>query len=87
MDTTTRQTTHTLGWISTVLVVIGALNWLLVGAFRVDLVASIFGPMSWLSRLIYVLVGLAGLYEIYFTRQLTREAQGRIPTTTAPRAV
>ena len=44
------------------LVIIGALNWLLVGAFHFDLVAAIFGTMSVLSRIVYVVVGLAGIY-------------------------
>lgn len=47
------------------LVIIGAINWLLVGLFRFDLVASIFGGTGALiSRIVYVLVGLAGLYCI-----------------------
>lgn len=44
------------------LVIIGAINWGLIGFFRFDLVAFIFGNMSWLSRIIYVLVGIGGLY-------------------------
>jgi uncharacterized protein len=44
------------------LVIVGALNWLLVGAFHFDLVAAIFGNMSLLARVVYVVVGLAGLY-------------------------
>lgn len=44
------------------LVIVGALNWLLVGAFKFDLVAALFGNMSFLSRIVYSLVGLAGLY-------------------------
>lgn len=44
------------------LVIIGAVNWLLVGLFKFDLVAFLFGNMSWLSRIVYTLVGLAGLY-------------------------
>lgn len=44
------------------LVIVGAVNWLLVGLFRFDLVAFLFGDMSWLSRIVYTLVGLAGLY-------------------------
>jgi uncharacterized membrane protein YuzA (DUF378 family) len=44
------------------LVIIGALNWLLVGAFHFDLVAAIFGQMSALSRIVYIIVGLCGLY-------------------------
>ncbi len=51
--------------ISLVLVIIGALNWLLVGLFRYDLVASLFGGAdSLISRIIYVVVGLAGLWCI-----------------------
>ncbi|URW89456.1 DUF378 domain-containing protein [[Ruminococcus] torques] len=46
------------------LVIIGAVNWLLIGVFRFDLVAFICGNMSWLSRIIYTLVGLCGLYLI-----------------------
>ena len=44
------------------LVIVGALNWLLVGAFHFDLVAAIFGQMSALSRIVYIVVGLCGLY-------------------------
>ena len=53
-----------------VLVIIGALNWLLVGIARFDLVTSIFGgnlfngSMSIFSRIIFSLVGIAGLYSI-----------------------
>lgn len=52
------------------LVIVGALNWALVGVFRFDLVAFIFGDMSWLSRIVYTLVGLAGLYLISFYMRL-----------------
>lgn len=52
------------------LVIIGALNWLLIGIFRFDLVAFIFGDMSWLSRIIYALVGICGLYLISFYMRL-----------------
>lgn len=51
--------------IALVLVIIGALNWLLVGLFQYDLVAGIFGgPAASISRVIYTLVGLAGLWAI-----------------------
>lgn len=46
------------------LVIIGAINWGLIGFFQFDLMAFIFGNMSWLSRIIYALVGLSGLYMI-----------------------
>lgn len=46
------------------LVIIGAINWGLIGFFRFDLVAFIFGDMSWLTRIIYAVVGMGGLYLI-----------------------
>lgn len=50
--------------------IIGAVNWGLIGVLNFDLVAFIFGEMSWLSRIVYTLVGLAGLYLITFFGQL-----------------
>ncbi|HEY3426060.1 MAG TPA: DUF378 domain-containing protein [Negativicutes bacterium] len=48
-----------------VLVIIGALNWLLVGLFQFDFVATIFGGQaSLLSRIVYTLVGIAGVWAI-----------------------
>ncbi len=46
------------------LVIVGAVNWLLVGIFRFDLVAFLFGNLTWISRIIYAAVGLCGLYLI-----------------------
>lgn len=46
------------------LVIIGAINWGMVGFFRIDLVAYLFGDMSWLSRIIYAVIGICGLYLI-----------------------
>lgn len=57
--------------VALILVIVGALNWLLVGLFRFDLVAAIFGGQNaMLSRIVYSLVGLAGLWT---TRLLFRE--------------
>jgi len=53
-----------LNLITLVLVIIGGLNWGLVGAANFDLVAAIFGEGSALSRVVYVLVGLSALYQI-----------------------
>ncbi len=51
--------------VALILMIIGALNWGLIGLFRFDLVASIFGGMTGVvSRIIYSLVGLAGLWGI-----------------------
>ena len=55
-----------LNYIALTLVIIGALNWLLVGFFSFNLVDSIFGELSILSRIIYVLVGISGLWSISF---------------------
>ncbi len=53
--------------IALILVIVGALNWLLVGLFKFDLVATIFGGQtSFLSRIVYVLVGLSGIWSISF---------------------
>ena len=52
--------------ISLTLAIIGALNWLLIGVFRFDLVAFLFGNMTLLSRIVYILVGLSGLYLLTF---------------------
>ncbi len=46
--------------------IIGAINWGLIGFFNFDLVAFLFGDMSMLSRIVYGLVGLCGLYLISF---------------------
>lgn len=48
-----------------VLVTIGAVNWGLVGTSRVDLVEKLFGRGSSVSRIIYSLVGIAGIYHIF----------------------
>lgn len=46
------------------LVIVGALNWLLIGLFKFDLVEAIFGTMSIFSRIIYTLVGISGIISI-----------------------
>ena len=50
--------------IALVLIIIGAINWGLVGIFNYNLVDSIFGTMSIVSRIIYALVGISGLWGI-----------------------
>lgn len=72
----------TLDWIAIVLVVIGGLNWLLVGAFEYDLVAVIFGEMSGLSRAVYALVGLAAIYTIIAAPRLLRHDRARMQSLT-----
>jgi uncharacterized membrane protein YuzA (DUF378 family) len=50
--------------ITLLLVIIGGINWGLVGLFGFDLVAAIFGQMSALSRIVYALVGISALWQI-----------------------
>lgn len=62
-----------VSWIAVILVIIGGLNWGLVGFFKFDLVATIFGDMSTLSRIVYALVGLAALYMVFWKFFMTSE--------------
>lgn len=52
----------TLDLVSLVLVIVGGLNWALVGVFNFNLVSAIFGDMSAISRIVYTLVGLSAIY-------------------------
>lgn len=53
-----------LHMVTFLLLVVGGLNWLLVGAFDFDLVATIFGEMTAVARVVYVLVGLSAIFEL-----------------------
>ena len=56
----------TLKWIATLLLVIGSINWGLVGALNFNVVDAIFGMGSVISTIIYILVGISGLWGIGF---------------------
>ena len=56
----------TLDAIVLTLVIIGAINWGLIGFFNFNLVNTLFGSVSWLTRVIYAVVGVAGIYSIAF---------------------
>lgn len=58
------------GCFALTIAIIGAVNWGLIGFFNFNLVSWLFGDMSWLSRIIYGLVGLCGLYLFSFYRLL-----------------
>ena len=53
---------NTFDWVAIALLLIGGLNWGMIGAFGVDLVSLLFGSMTALSRVIYALVGISALY-------------------------
>ena len=55
-----------LDWVAIVLAIIGAVNWGLIGALNLNVVNLILGSISWLEKAVYVIVGLAGLYLIYY---------------------
>ncbi|MGA1875048.1 MAG: DUF378 domain-containing protein [bacterium] len=60
-------------WLSLILVIIGALNWGLVGFFNFNLVRAIFG--AGLERVIYAIVGLTGLYSIFLGIKIAQREQ------------
>lgn len=53
-----------LNTLTLVLLIVGGLNWGLVGLFNFDLVATLFGEMSAVSRIVYALVGLSALWQL-----------------------
>ena len=59
---------NVLDWLALILLIIGGLNWGLVGLFGIDVVASILGPGSMLSRVVYIAVGVAALWGFALTR-------------------
>lgn len=61
-----------LDWFALTMMIIGGINWGLIGLFNFDLVATMFGQMSPLSRIIYSLVGLSALYSIYTSSKLAK---------------
>ena len=70
--TVRRTTLNAVDWIAMVLVIVGGINWGLIGAFNFDLVATLFGAMTSVTRIVYVLVGLAAVYCISLLARLAR---------------
>ncbi|MDQ5938753.1 MAG: uncharacterized protein QG603_45 [Patescibacteria group bacterium] len=62
-----------LDWIFIILLVVGGLNWGLVGFLQFDLVATIFGEASVLSRIVYSLVGVSALYVLLTSGKLAKK--------------
>ena len=63
----------TLDIIALVLVIVGAANWGLIGIFNFDLVATLCGAMSLVSRIVYILVGIAGLWSIRMIARVSED--------------
>lgn len=62
-----------IDWVALILSIIGGLNWGLIGLFNFDLVGTIFGSMSAIARIIYILVGVSALYLLIIASKLTKE--------------
>jgi uncharacterized membrane protein YuzA (DUF378 family) len=58
--------------ISASILALGGLNWGLIGFFGVNLIETIFGTMGQLTRLVYCVIGLCALYEIFMFRSIQR---------------
>jgi len=67
---------HVIDWLALVLVIVGGVNWGLVGIFNFDLVATIFGDMSMLARVVYTLVGLSAVYMVFAAAKMASLARG-----------
>lgn len=63
----------TLDWVAFILIVVGGLNWGLVGALNFNLVDSIFGMGSAIAMVVYVLVGLSALYWLFMMGKLCKK--------------
>lgn len=67
----------TLDIVAAVLLVIGGLNWGLVGFFNMDIIATVFGQMTMLTRVVYGLIGLSALYYIFNWRTSHKRSKKR----------
>ena len=64
----------TMDWLALSILIIGAINWGLIGFFQFDLIAGVFGGQnSWFSRILYALVGMAGIYSLCLFNKVNQE--------------
>lgn len=67
-DTPSRM--NALDWTAMVLMIVGGINWGLIGLFNFNLVGTLFGELSALSRIVYTLVGISAVYSIYTSSKI-----------------
>lgn len=69
------ETSHlsAIDWIAMALMIVGGINWGLVGLFNFDLVAYLFGEQSLVSRIIYLAVGISALYSLYLSSKMAQK--------------
>ncbi|MFL6671953.1 MAG: DUF378 domain-containing protein [Massilia sp.] len=65
-----RSAMNAIDYIAMLLLIVGGLNWAMVGLFNIDVIASVFGAGSPGTRLIYILAGAAALYSIYLSTKM-----------------
>lgn len=70
--------TRPLDAVALTILIIGCINWGLVGFFDFNLIDAIFGNWVWISRVIYAVVGIAGIYAFTFFGRLASDSQGNI---------
>lgn len=75
MDTAPEKTKEKdmVSWIALILLIVGGLNWGLVGLIKLDVIKAIFGDMSVLSRILYLLVGIAGVYVLLMPPKMDKK--------------
>lgn len=71
---------NAIDWVATILLIIGGLNWGLVGLFDWNLVAELFGEASVVADIVYVIVGIAALWGIYMLVRMIQP--GAVPEPT-----
>ena len=64
-----------LDYTALVITVVGAIVWGLIGLFNWNLVSALFGSGSWLSRIVYIVVGVCGLYTLSFLVRVTDRSE------------
>ncbi len=70
-----RPRVNAIDWIATILVIAGALNWGVVGLFGIDFLAQLFATVPTLLQIIYILVGLSGLYMMFSAYKVTHPTE------------
>jgi len=68
--------------LAAILLIVGGLNWGLFGGFHFDLVAAVLGPFSAISRIVYVLVGLAAVYQAVTFKSMQKRWHGEAAAVT-----
>ena len=76
---TIQRTMSVFTWVAFILLVVGGINWGLVGLFGFDLVATLFGHMAALSRVIYTLVGISAVYCLFAMPGVRRRTPSATP--------